>query len=78
MENFHKKQPKSLEYYTFFSKLINYFLDFRSDLEQDPDPLFPETDPDPYQNETDPQHWFRLYNVHVCFNVDVLKIRGNY
>ena len=27
-----------------------YFPDFKSDLEEDPDP-------DPYQNETDPQHW---------------------
>ena len=37
-----------------------YYLDFRSESEQDPDPnpLFHETDPDPYQNETDPQHCF--------------------
>ena len=37
-------------------KLSWYFLDFRSDLESDPepDPLFTETDP--YQNETDTKH----------------------
>ena len=74
MENFNKNQQKSLEYHTFFSKLLNsclltdiysinnrtdhisekyifyrkkgwYFPDFRSDLEQDPDPIFHEADP---------------------------------
>ena len=33
-------------------------LECRSDLEQDPDPLFHETNPDPYQNETDLKHLF--------------------
>ena len=37
---------------------VKYFLDFRSDQELDPDPLFHEMDPD--QNETDPKHRVKL------------------
>ena len=44
---FHFGQP-DLDPLQWNRKLI--FSDFRSDLEQDPDP-------GPYQNETDPKHW---------------------
>ena len=39
-----------------FSANFWYFLDFRSDFESGPDPLFTETDP--FQHEMDPNHWF--------------------
>ena len=35
-----------------------YFFNFKSDSEQDPDPLIHETDS--YQNETDPRHCYPL------------------
>ena len=53
------KKDHISEKYIFY----RYFSDFRSDLEQDPDPLFHETDPDPYQNEKDPLHWMLSTNV---------------
>ena len=50
MGNFHKNQPKSQEYRTLFGdKYIlmekKYFLDFSSDPDPAPDPLFHEKDP---------------------------------
>ena len=50
------KKDHISEKYIFYRKKSWDFPYFRSDLEQDPDPLFHETDPDPYQNETDPKH----------------------
>ena len=46
------------------------FPDFRSDLEQDPDPSFHETDPRirVHQNETYPKHWLP----------DIVEIRQRY
>ena len=90
-KNFHKNQPKSLEYHTYFSKLLKLvFTDINIyPINNKTDHIWANIflffisrngseylDPDPYQNKTDPQHWFTgCRNLGESVDVIVRKLQ---